>query len=1087
MTDFGLSKGSLKPPGPDMGLSSFIRATSASGEEETLTGLTGYQKLYTSSIYKLLKHSAKQRIKNLDFKSWGRLQENWDSFSTVIQLCFVQHYAWDVSSADCINRWRVWFITIGSLKGPSPCHLLEKQLKELATWARLKSCYDSGIIPEAKALKGLAAMTPGHKVDPVDWDLKSAFYGKRFEFENTEDERRSIFFQLSLLSRALPLATDYHRKVERDDNRETLLSNPIIGEEALKHLEYLSFRIGFRLKAKGIKIPADSHLSVSTSAEFSNPVGSGGKVEAIKKLLNNFGRRTSVEDVLLEFPENEDIYSVYGKIIFYGNVLEYFRDHNDSTSLTCPFEKEVPYDPLPEGTKYIRYKSCALCEQLFYKQTRVGIKSLLSGLITLPANLICCRPLSSVLESNLKDILNISYEAEEVHIKKAINSFFLDMTLGDLITVLCLSSFKSYGDWLPLNEEGVAFSPKNLRFWTHSVGSLPISEELFFPYFIPDGSTVDDDLLHLCKPSLNEGSKFRLRFYSIAERGVKVRGITVPQGTFSVPMMLASRMLEVLLENDPRARVSFRSANKLWDFLKVLRQKKCTPKGLLSADLTRSTDFFPFPVIMAMWSGFFTGLGVLRAHPCRSLELLWSSGREVTWDTWKGDPLSKRVNPFEVTTRGSLMAEPQSHCTLNLASLCFCELLEQLAENSLGELFNPHLIRIPSAVTGDDVIAAPLKHKHAKQYLKFVKDIGLKTSIKHVYARTHLNENSKIKSCYGGVFCEDYILVNPSLTWAGPLEPVRCMDIIKPRLLLFKGRTASNADRRLPWLGQTSQLSVQIQYSQGAHCTRPSLGIVAKQLWDLRSIEFLKPFRNLPIWLPTSLGGLNAPLLSEPRDYHRYWLFLEVEFKNPQEFLRKRYSIEKTRSSHGTKIPLVPIFERLKAVLKWDPQLIDSIETIEPMRIISYDEVFRFLKSNKELFPTVDMDSFKSMIQTTRRGLNLIEIDTLMDKIVRAEAFKKLFSSIFVPSSLNEGEEALRERARLERNLYDSIKSLKEIRKLSTPYIGKSSVKPFTSDSIRQMQILLKRNNPLVLLDDTWDAVLLENSPLLEFSSSYKV
>jgi hypothetical protein len=458
----------------------------------------------------------------------------------------------------------------------------------------------------------------------------------------------------------------------------------------------------------------------------------------------------------------------------------------------------------------------------------------------------------------------------------------------------------------------------------------------------------------------------------IREQGFKVRGITISEAWLNILLQVPGRILQGIMEMDPRARVGFRSQNKLWKFLKFF--KKRTAPCLLSADLETATDTFEFPVIKRMWQSFFATLNIDEFHPCRALEELFWIGRQISYS----------FGTFE-SQRGSLMGEPQSFCTLTLGSLCFMEFTESI--QNVSRPLNSMILSQAAVCCGDDVLTVVNDPTAAVKYTKFISDLGMIPSKgKHVVSRL------------GGVLAEDYIIRRSN----GQLE---FLDLLKPRLLVPTAKLASQ-DERAPFVGKSAALGTQIGYASNQFCLVPGLALTGKIIYQYnfrRDIEFfLMREVLLPIELPVSLGGLSAPgrdletiIFEFPGLLDDIVSSLTGPFSEAFSFIWSGRSIH----SHGVDVDL-DIKRILDLVNSNEVSSLSELDSLEDLSMIlpdtlySREEAFSLLE-RLELIPE-DLfgqePDFQQKIRLLGTEFGLVSLGAILDRSARLKAFHSLLT-----------------------------------------------------------------------------------------------
>jgi hypothetical protein len=655
--------------------------------------------------------------------------------------------------------------------------VLLKELKALSAICRSKSVGEPNIFFDIGTLGSqLLGFKPGS-----GW--KPPFKGNYFDFlKEKSDEKDSFFFaQLSLMGRGLPLPTEQLVEKAISTHREMLCSSETISEQTLSTVDIMVRRVARRIKkfhGSGI-FKMKTHISLASSAAFSTKVSKGGKASEAVEMLNNFGIGYLFEDFILEELPEGQVVDALGRVIVHEDTRIFLESHMEN----------------PCGV-------CQLCQKGYKKREYFSL---------LPFTFVMYRPLASLLQVDLGDFTD--QISEKV---KYIKFFSVDDIIGEVLLGVAMSYIAQVG-----------------RFeWDDGKDSVVLSCGL--------SVRIDDTGQRRGWLRVQNTDPLRCRAYAVRESGAKARMITIGPAWLNLIQQTGGRIMQGILKVDPRARLTFRSPNKIWQFLKILKGRKVS--GLLSVDLTSATDTFEFDLIKTLWNGFFDELHIPRWHPVRVFEELNYCGRMISWTT----ALSGSGVPtdFELSLRGSLMGEPQSFQSLSLMSLMVGEYHQMLFCDGTDR--NPEEnLHVPIAIAGDDYIAQCDGQTMAQAVVAFYRAI-----------KTIPSEGKNVWGRRGGVFCEDYIFIRD-----GKCE---CLTLAKPRLLSRASRVGG-MDHRLPFLGKGMALQTQLDYGIEDSVRDPTYSRYLEVLrrcfattWA-REIERLNLSSLVPLELPLAVGGISFP------------------------------------------------------------------------------------------------------------------------------------------------------------------------------------------------------------------------------------
>ena len=986
----------------DLVVANLLQPVRPDGTLVPFKGANGYQKTVNSSIFKMLKPSARARLLSDSSEWWEPVHDSWKAFiCSVLLACDSNQF--DESSAETINRLKKWFLTIGSLN----FRLLLKILKDLGTQVRVDSCLASNF-PYKPMTQFPGTSKRGGKPYFDVGVLKGCF------FDSFRTDRIKALSQLSLFARALPVGDESVQEKSMEDHRAVMLSetaeptdliwredfcfNPDLGrfpsKEDLAELARdrrctlfrgLTYRIGLRIRNKGGRVSPKSHVSLSTSSSMSCPRSKGGFLTETLTSLYKFlfrklrTRQYSLRQFLLEgfvdpYSTESNSYPVYSPLG--DNLLD--KDLLDILSDHCG----------QDGVAYCTVANCPLCSWdggwLFSRgliPERYRDNYHYEDVYSMVLDFLFDLPLAYFYGMKLTDLQSIKDEENWSfsHLDSVnsrwpnrtwkIRPLFIGPGFPLILTMWSLTLIEEIGVWE--SSETTGFHQKFGDFYGVPVGKDPEFRASFI---------------------LNRMTGPKTRAYIVAEGGWKGRAITIGDPRYSLLSQRMTHPLEDLFELDPRARVSWGTANPFWDFCEFLKKSpmfQCKTHGIESSDLTASTDYFTFEWLEHGWKGFLSGMDCPLGHPTRLLSPLVWHPRLMNWDTaLSGDQLPLGAQ-FELTRRGSLMGENQSKLSLTLMSLSRLEVNELLCQGIniftrtgyhrfLSEI--PDLkFRVPGGVNGDDLISLHNRFGYMISG-RFLKLMRLQVSPKDFF------------SMRNGVFMEDQVEV---LTTNGKRE-LRYLNLIKTRLLMGRGRTGLRSDQGSPFVGQSLMLGNQIRWARfdGVVSTTDMAESLFRKVWRVE-IDMLKHIYLDP---PRMLGGISL-LKRTPMQYTngslRDHLFIDgihallaSDLKTLFSFLSRLYS----RFNHGIYVKLAGLrkyFESLKFQVhtEYDPEE-------EEEGIYTVDAVLNALRLTdcpRELFEMENgKPKYRDLPHIIKNQFGLVNLKFFPDQVARLVAFREM-------------------------------------------------------------------------------------------------
>jgi hypothetical protein len=320
-----------------------------------------------------------------------------------------------------------------------------------------------------------------------------------------------------------------------------------------------------------------------------------------------------------------------------------------------------------------------------------------------------------------------------------------------------------------------------------------------------------------------------VRLAASATAGCKTRVITVNRLYTSLIGTYMHHMFEEVLVRSPIYKMG---QSLLWYAVELF--DKDHKAYYYSQDLKSSTDFIPHQLMSLMWN---TVCRAIRSknefHPFLVFHRLITFPRNVFRPLKLGGP------EYFLTHRGSLMGDPMSFMTLSL----LCLVIDRCIKNMSGRY-----VHSPSLVLGDDYVTKLRNEDECKAASKITESFGVVLSRKHGYSKRAL------------IFAESVGIHSSGLHF---------VDSLKLRLLTMTPSTRMG-DQSVSFLGKARELKKFIEYTGSDSIKK----IVDYLFWENIRVFYGEDIvkTNLPLWLPTELGGLDFPMksYSDPKWINKY-------------------------------------------------------------------------------------------------------------------------------------------------------------------------------------------------------------------------
>nr|QED42934.1 putative RdRp [Monilinia narnavirus H] len=395
----------------------------------------------------------------------------------------------------------------------------------------------------------------------------------------------------------------------------------------------------------------------------------------------------------------------------------------------------------------------------------------------------------------------------------------------------------------------------------------------------------------------------KVKLDCLAEPGAKTRPLGKNQAWFTIVTRAMRFMAEPIIARDGRARIGLRSTNKMWSFLKFLKEKGPSYDDPIaqSSDLKSATDLIPLDVLEAIWSGFLRSLP--KSHPFWVFYGLITCKRSM-FKASKFKFLEFKYPDGTLNQRGSFMGEPMSFLTLTLVNLLVEDISDYYYCNPKVPLWSqPSYFgsqQDPCCICGDDVAALRNNIRRITVFKTVMLALSMLFSWKDGMSRRII------------IFCEDHAL----LTGRGTQFKIEYIDVIKSRLLTTMSR--DHSENRSSILGKGRMLSNQLDYFSNENLKIAVLSYF-RNIFD-RCYNY-GVIRNqackLPLYLPPCAGGMGLPIVDSlmPSFMWPYIGYIYKVLSDPSEYSRLTkltiLSSMNSRIKHGISSDVSLILEEL--------------------------------------------------------------------------------------------------------------------------------------------------------------------------------
>jgi hypothetical protein len=728
------------------------------------------------------------------------------------------------------------------------------------------------------------------------------------------DEELANLCQIRTFGRALPCPTKQMCESAFKSQVEILRTEKEIDPKILRVVKSFSKRLGERLSVW--EMPTHTHISVSTSGCFERSQQDGGLASEVKSWIEDLD--VSLSNIVVEWT------TIPGS---WASTLEdeVVNGLDLSELVDCFGDKLFPR---PRG---------------FYQASRAF------------------RANSSSEELTFLDILfgSTGMSTKRRLVKKIFKSKdILPNSLGRV--VLWLASVRAERQGHFIDENGLIVHPALYL----TIGKIK------YPVYFKNQMEYHLTYSPVEFPSVS--------LDCLAEPGAKTRPLGKNQAWFTMVTRAMRFMAEPILARDGRARIGLRSTNKMWSFLKFIKNSKINlgeETVCQSSDFSSATDHIGLSLIEAMWDGFCSSLP--KSHP------FWVYYKLIVCPRAMFSPKKFRtLNLFEDGSPnkcGSFMGEPMSFLTLTLTNL----LIEEISFHyylSSGELWSntiaPDLVGDPTCICGDDVAAIRRSVRQSLLFKEVANDIGMVFSWKDGLSKRVL------------IFCEDHAILSESS------REVLYIDVIKSRLLTTMAR--EHSENRSSILGKGRALGNQLDYFENNHLKIAILGYFYSIFVRVYKDSLLSC--KLPLYLPPCCGGLGIPIVETIMPEYM-WPYIGYIFEvlNIEDYFERYCALEElsalnSRVKHGLSIKDSNILRSECARYKHNVSKVGI--NFRPNVIYSDDDMYEILDligTNVPLDPYIKKRDFSSLKNEAAR-IGFVQFSSLSEEIERILNFNEFFS-----------------------------------------------------------------------------------------------
>jgi len=757
-------------------------------------GLVGKPRLF-QMIGNRLRVTTWRRFSSLSAKQWKTLEEAWcaNMHTVLLNPEFIPNRC-DWALYKAISIYKIWFIEFFTqglyLKGERGYYVKLynttkglRSLKAVAAWIGWQSCSDmSNEKPSPLPFwKGWITAIGRLRLPWFAGHLER--YRDILLKKNSDltDRDLHVLCQIRTFGRALPCATADMCRDSLVEQMTVLTTDRPIDEKVRQTFGHfagkMSATLGFR------EMPTHTHISVSTSGELDTPSKDGGKAEACRKALAN-----------LDIPMSDLLVSQDG--LSFG-----------------PITDLPEFGIVPIGTKYV-YLDAYNCE--IVRNIKLFLPD--SG----RAQMKRADRISDCIYRAVGPRGSVGFADRRDQAERLMGQKLASPSTGSHLLWCSTGGALSHGRYDPVPDW--YFKAKDLI--------LPVWLEVQKSPF--NSSVLKDRRIISYRPERPPEA----RMTSLSEPGAKPRTLSVNSWWLLCLFQAMRQMVEPILARDGRARIGLRQTNKLWSFLKLLKNLNIESPIGQSTDYKASTDYISLSMIETIWGGLLSQ--VPKSHPFLVFkELVWYPRKLVITNT--RDPLLARDWPSHKC--GSFMGEPLSFMTLTAINLLIEDISSYYFSTDIPLYDEPSLEftgREPCAITGDDLTAVRTCEARVHLFNKVATDAGMVLSKGKDYMSSRIL-----------VFCEDHIIMVKSEN----RTIYTYVDVVKSRLLTTMAR--QHSDNRSSILGKGRMLDNQLAYLPSPRA-RNGYIVMYQRIFD-RAFNHA-PFRDkLPVFLPPNCGGLGIP------------------------------------------------------------------------------------------------------------------------------------------------------------------------------------------------------------------------------------
>ncbi|QJT93766.1 RNA-dependent RNA polymerase [Erysiphe necator associated narnavirus 34] len=555
----------------------------------------------------------------------------------------------------------------------------------------------------------------------------------------------------------------------------------------------------------------------------------------------------------------------------------------------------------------------------------------------------------------------IRYNREIYDLFKNDEAAFYNETLGDVVSLWAFSEALQYGHFVdahgnrvePLLENLALFKEPGLKTW---VQDSPVPAE----------------------------------FMALEEPGWKARCLTKNKSFVVILQALLRHPIAESIGSDGRCGFGLKSSHILWDFLKSIRKKKFSSDWyFVSTDLKSSTDLIPHDLLRVIWDSALPVLG-LRKHPLSVLRNMIMLNHDLEWEFPRGNKVS---TPHLC---GSFMGEPVSFMGLSLYNLCVGEIANYcLLTNTSIDMVDPEKFLeigpLPadySAIVGDDRMSLTDRP-------------GMFPITNELYRRTNglPSPGKNTVSSVHGILAENHVFLDNG--------KVEFLDIIKAKMLTPS--TRFHSDNRTSLIGKGSALWQSLEWYESTIPFRNSSSSNNARLVYTQMMvrgffpKDVKKAFNLPISLPTTVGGINFPVsFPDSAKYFRkelnilWWL---VTIAPIDEFFKYATRIRGIASSSKRLLKsdsYANIWSDYMSSLisERDLTICESFEPEKVENLYTLESVLKYLKENS-LVPcsvVTGMPHVNLSIDYVNSTFGFMPIEVILEIWERQSTFTKAFT-----------------------------------------------------------------------------------------------